>query len=226
MPPRVRPRSGSKRYTTSNRVERPPHGVHGHVPYHHSAVPALLAGSVPTQVNPGSSFPSHFSARQHASRPRAGSFVNSSRVASVAAAAADDEGLAAAVELLSCSFGAAPSGSTPVTPRAMLGSPMTAPGGFLHQLREQARTQNGSSDVVMKIEETEEESGYYDGGMSHRNPSQQSADDEMAIDDDEEEDEWDRRRGSDGRIHTRAMMRRSRRKSEEEEDGVFGRMEE
>ncbi|KAF8418861.1 hypothetical protein EV426DRAFT_308323 [Tirmania nivea] len=222
MPTRVRPRSGSKRYTTS-RVERPSHGVHGHGSYHHAAAPPLLAGSVPTHVNPGSSFPSHFGNRQHVTRPRAGSLVNSNRVATAAAAAADDEGLAAAVELLSCSFGAAP-GSTPVTPRGMLGSPMTAP-GFLHKLREQARKQNGGGDDVMKIEETEEESVYYDGGMSHRNPSQQSADDEMAIDDDDEEDEWERRRGSDGRMHTRAM-RRSRRKSEEEEDGVFGRMEE
>ena len=213
---RTRPRSGSKRYSLSSRVER---ASHGHGPYN---PPPILAGSVPTFVNPGSNFPSHFGNRAHAPRPRAGSFVNSNKVATAAASAADDEGLAAAVELLSCSFGAAPSGSAPATPRGFLPSP----GVFLPHLREQAK-KNGMGDIVMKLEELEEEeNGYYDGSMSHRNSSQQSADDEMAMDDEDDYDDWGRRRGSDRRIHTRSMFRRSRRRSEEDEDGIFGKMEE
>ena len=216
IPHRTRPRSGSKRYSLSSRVERTPHGHGSYNP------PPILVGPVPTFVNPGSSFPSHFGNRANVPRPRAGSFVNSNKVAIAAASAADDEGLAAAVELLSCSFGAAPSGSAPSTPRGFL----TSPGGFLPHSREQAK-KNGTGDIVMKLEELEEEeNGYYDGSMSHRNSSQQSADDEMAVDDDDDYDDWGRRRGSDGRMHPKSIFRRPRRRSEEDEDGIFGKMEE
>lgn len=254
----MRSRSGSKRYSASSGVgvhSSRSYSLHGHSSHgghHHStAPPPLLAGSVPTHVNPGSSFPSHFPNRQHPSRARSGSLVNTSRVAAAATASAgDEEGLAAAVELLSCSFGGphSLSVSSPLTPRQhapLLGpttpvSSMTSPGGFLDQLRKQARTLASNNDVVMKIEETEEEEGgahshrgYYDGGMAHRSSSQHTstADDEMAVDDESEGDDWDRRRGSgdsgSGRMNTRGMaaLRRSRR-SEEEEDGVFGKMEE
>ncbi|KAI5792489.1 hypothetical protein DFH27DRAFT_485604 [Peziza echinospora] len=213
-PRSTRVRTGSKRHHTSN-------GVGASRSSHHSGAPPLLVGSVPTHISPGSSFPSHFVNRPHTSRQRAGSFVNTTRTATAAAAAAaaaDEESLAAAVELLSCSFGATPLGSTPVlSPRHVMGSPPPPMGG--------------SPDVVMKIEETDEEEvtsgggAYYHGGMDHRgnHPHSPGNDDEMAVDDDEEEeDSW--RQG--GRMSTRAMMRRSRRKSDEEEDGVFGKMEE
>ncbi|KAL7273912.1 hypothetical protein RUND412_003204 [Rhizina undulata] len=138
---------------------------------------SFLAGSAPIST----AFPTHFSQRP-VPRPRA-SITSSSPAVRANSITTEDEALAAAVELLSCSFNThsltstlAP-GSIPRTGVSGLGSPTIGGRSHLAQL----------VDVVnMKIEQGD---GTADVRMEDL--------EESVAEDDEEENEWEKRRASE-----------------------------
>lgn len=135
-------------------------------------------------------------------RPRAGSSASNMRSPAMrpTSITAEDEALASAIELLSCSFRTA---TTPIMgpnsiPRggiAGMCSPPVAAGSFLGPLNNVLEMKREEDDDV-RMEDLEES----------RDEDEEDVEEE---DESEIEERWTRRRGSD-----------------EEEDGVFGRMEE
>lgn len=158
-----------------------------------------ITGSAPNSAG----FPSHFV--QKSARPRAGSSASNMRSPAMrpTSITAEDEALASAIELLSCSFrtttpimgptvlaGSIPRGGIPG-----ISSPPVAAGSFLGPLNNVLEMKREEEDDV-RMEDLEESRD----------------EDEEDVEEEEEseiEERWTRRRGSD-----------------EEEDGVFGRMEE
>lgn len=114
----------------------------------------------------------------------------------------EDEALASAIELLSCSFRTTTpiigptvlAGSIPRGGIAGISSPPVAAGSFL-----------GPLNNVLEMKREEED----DVRMEDLEESRDEDEEDMEEDDESEIERWTRRRGSD-----------------EEEDGVFGRMEE
>ncbi|RPA82132.1 hypothetical protein BJ508DRAFT_101378 [Ascobolus immersus RN42] len=195
--------------------------------YSHQTPASLIAGSAPVTAG----FPAHISAGGAVAkpRPRGASFANTPRAAAAAVVAAaaqaaagtagpgnEDESLAAAVGLLSCSFGsktpvygslrspnsyASPTPIPPTFQESTLTSPSLA--SRLHHASLNDR------DVVMKIEENDE---LVIEPRDQRRPGLErlQVQDEMAIDDDDDED-WGNAPG---------------RGKSEDDDGVFGKMDE
>lgn len=159
-----------------------------------------LAGSAPCSAG----FPSHFVHKS--TRPRAGSSASNMRSPAMrpTSITAEDEALASAIELLSCSFRTATTpimgptmvaGSVPRGGIAGMCSPPVAAGSFLGPLNNVLEMKREEEDDV-RMEDLEES----------RDEDEEDVEEE---DESEIEERWTRRRGSD-----------------EEEDGVFGRMEE
>lgn len=173
--------------------------------YNSVSTASLLAGSAPTT---GLAFPNHLPQRPLA-RSRAGSNVSGGGSGGVGVRGSispmsEGDALAAAVELLSCSFHTTPvSGSLPVGYSSDVGSLAAASGrrifvGPLNDLVEMKKEEgedgddDDDDDDDVRMEDIRGEAG-------------------TPVDEDEDEDEgWSRRGRSD----------------EEEEDGVFGHMEE
>lgn len=173
----------------------------------YSGTNGFLAGSAPPT---GPSFPSHLPQRP-LPRPRAGSSVSGVRGSvapspSLRPSTSEDDALAAAVELLSCSF------NTPVmSPSLPIGSIPRGIGLGLSDIGSPpagGRIYMGALNDVVEMKKEEDE------------------DEEDNEDEDEDEDEdvrmEDSRMRGDGEGY--GWSRRGR--SEEEDDGVFGRMEE
>ena len=170
---------------------------------------SLLAGSAPTT---GPAFPNHLPQRPPA-RSRAGSNVSGGGgsgggvgVRGSTSPMSEGDALAAAVELLSCSFHTTPvSGSLPVGYPSDVGSLAAASGrrifvGPLNDLVEMKKEEGEDGDDDDDDDDDDVRMEDMVGGGST-----------PPVDEDEDEDEgWSRRGRSD----------------EEEEDGVFGHMEE
>lgn len=139
-------------------------------------------------------------------RPRAGSSTGNMRSPAMrpASITAEDEALASAIELLSCSFRTA---ATPIIGPTMVSasiprggiagmcSPPVAAGSFL-----------GPLNNVLEMKKEEEDDVRMEDLEESRDEDEEDVEEE---DESEIEERWTGRRGSD-----------------EEEDGVFGRMEE
>ncbi|CAZ79399.1 unnamed protein product [Tuber melanosporum] len=178
-----------------------------------------LAGSAPNST----AFPNHFP-HHRPSRPRAGSSAGNIRGSHMTSPATrptsitpEDEALAAAIELLSCSFNTpvmgptVPLGSVPRGIAGLSSPPVSGRPGFLgpplNDVVEMKREEGEEGDDV-RMEDLEE----------RRNVMMEEDDDEDEEEDDDDDEEEEEEEEEE------VWKRRGR--SEEDEDGVFGQMEE